>query len=155
MVFSVPGSSDSIRIREYKERIDARAATTGALLHRDGLPILMVDGGRQVEGALIWFTPSGVREAYNEIAAMEPENLYRWETIDEALKDNVAERLEGYSAKAPEDKLVLDPQHPEHSLKYYYQLRSNITHRGKGVKRDFEIAILVAGIEHVEHEPSR
>ena len=31
----------------------------------------------------------------------------------------------------------LDPSNPKESLKYYYQVRSNITHRGKAATRDF------------------
>jgi hypothetical protein len=56
-----------------------------------------------------------------------------------ALRHRVRGRREVYSAKAPEDKFVLDPQNPKRSLDYYYQVRSNITHRGYGVNRDFTI----------------
>jgi hypothetical protein len=34
---------------------------------------------------------------------------------------------------------VLDPESPEKAVDYYYQVRSNITHRGKGVGRDYNL----------------
>jgi hypothetical protein len=54
------------------------------------------------------------------------------------LKEFVAERRELYRADRPDEKVALDPQSPEKALTYYYQVRSNITHRGKGVVRDHE-----------------
>jgi len=51
---------------------------------------------------------------------------------------HVKERREVYRADRPAQKEVLDPRSPEKSLKYYYQIRSNITHRGKGVVRDYD-----------------
>jgi hypothetical protein len=241
-----PGQLGFSRIREYAETFDASAAATGDLLHRDGLPILVAHGGYHIGGTLIWFTPGRAEEAYTAIGAMEPEKLYRWETMtiedcggtqvranvlvgvkpmrgtggerihpdewdgrhdplfttaldvvqetlqanqvddgslrplfrlqmaylllwsaieryaslrynlgedvtrkicsladepafQDALKHKVRGGREVYSAKAPEDKFVLDSQNPKRSLDYYYQVRSNITHRGKGVNRDFEI----------------
>lgn len=41
-------------------------------------------------------------------------------------------------ADRPSDQCTLDPSHPAKSLSYYYQIRSNITHRGKAVVRDHE-----------------
>lgn len=43
-----------------------------------------------------------------------------------------------YSTQDPDDKNVLDLSNPEKCIKYYYQVRSNITHRGKGVIKDKE-----------------
>jgi len=51
---------------------------------------------------------------------------------------HVKERREVYRADRPNEKEVLDPHSPEKALNYFYQLRSNITHRGKGVVRDHE-----------------
>jgi hypothetical protein len=48
-------------------------------------------------------------------------------------------RREVYRADRPRDKEVLDPTSPKKSINYYYQVRSNITHRGKGVFRDYEL----------------
>jgi hypothetical protein len=57
------------------------------------------------------------------------------------LSGNVAERRELYRADRPGQKVVLDPQSPQKSLEYYYQVRSNITHRGKGVVRDHDLVL--------------
>lgn len=46
---------------------------------------------------------------------------------------------EVYRADCPGEKEVLDPQSPDKAVRYYYQVRSNITHRGKGVVRDYEL----------------
>lgn len=45
---------------------------------------------------------------------------------------------EVYRADRPQDRAKLDPERPNCSLKYYYQIRSNITHRGKAVVGDHE-----------------
>lgn len=54
------------------------------------------------------------------------------------LKQHVKRSCEVYRADRPGQKVVLDPLAPEKALTYYYQIRSNITHRGKGVIRDHE-----------------
>jgi len=41
-------------------------------------------------------------------------------------------------ASNPQDRCDLDPSEPSKSVTYYYQIRNNITHRGKGVTRDHE-----------------
>jgi hypothetical protein len=42
-------------------------------------------------------------------------------------------------ADRPSKHYSLDSSKPKESLNYYYQIRSNITHRGKGVVRDHDI----------------
>ncbi len=54
-----------------------------------------------------------------------------------SLLMHVKERREVYRADQPDNKFVLDPQDPGKSLDYFYQLRSNLSHRGKGVVRDY------------------
>ncbi len=49
------------------------------------------------------------------------------------------DKREVYRADRPSEKVRLDPSNPKESLQYYYQIRSNITHRGKSVMRDFEL----------------
>jgi len=62
----------------------------------------------------------------------------------DALQQQVKERREVHRADRPEDKELLDSSCPEKSLRYYYQIRSNITHRGKAVGRDHD-RLLEAG----------
>lgn len=50
------------------------------------------------------------------------------------IKDD---KREVYRADKPDKKVVLDPNAPKKSIWYYYQVRSNITHRGKGVPKDY------------------
>jgi hypothetical protein len=58
----------------------------------------------------------------------------------EGLRQHVKGSREVYRADQPgEKKVVLDPKSPDKAVRYYYQVRSNITHRGKGVGRDFDL----------------
>jgi hypothetical protein len=63
----------------------------------------------------------------------------------DGLLKHVSERREVFRADRPEKKLVLDPQASQKSLDYYYQIRSNITHRGKGIVRDHDIVLKSLG----------
>lgn len=65
---------------------------------------------------------------------MLSEDIY----FQEALKKYVRSRREVYSAKDPDNRCMLDRDSPRKSINYYYQVRSNITHRGKAVVKDFE-----------------
>lgn len=64
----------------------------------------------------------------------------------EALQEIVKESREVYRADEPDEKIKLEASNPKKSLKYYYQIRSNITHRGKAVVRDHE-RVLEAGAQ--------
>jgi hypothetical protein len=55
------------------------------------------------------------------------------------LKQRVSRKHRVQRADQPQDHYELDPDDPKKSLNYYYQIRSNMTHRGKGVVRDHEI----------------
>jgi hypothetical protein len=54
------------------------------------------------------------------------------------LMKYVTETRQLYRADQPDQRVVLKPECPEKSLLYYYQMRSNITHRGKGFVRDHD-----------------
>lgn len=54
------------------------------------------------------------------------------------LKQRVSRKHRVQRADQPKDHYELDPDDPKKSLNYYYQIRSNITHRGKGVVHDHE-----------------
>lgn len=56
----------------------------------------------------------------------------------ESLKVHVSKEREIYRADKPRDKELLDSSDPGKSLDYYYQVRSNATHRGKAAIRDFD-----------------
>lgn len=54
----------------------------------------------------------------------------------DALRREVGRTDRIYRADDPGRAVILDPEDPMKSIDYYYQIRSNITHRGKGVVRD-------------------
>jgi len=55
------------------------------------------------------------------------------------LKRRVNRKHRVQRADRPQDHYELNPDDPKKSLNYYYQIRSNITHRGKAVVRDHQI----------------
>lgn len=61
----------------------------------------------------------------------------------EGLRQVVKSKREVFRADRPDKKITLDPSNlgesfSKNSLDYYYQIRSNITHRGKAVVKDHE-----------------
>jgi hypothetical protein len=56
-----------------------------------------------------------------------------------SLRRLVRESRVIYRADRPGETEVLDPNSPDKAVFYYYQVRSNIIHRGKGVYRDYEL----------------
>jgi hypothetical protein len=56
-----------------------------------------------------------------------------------ALRDRVKEERWVYRSDDPSERESLSPDKPLKALKYYYQIRSYITHRGKTAVRDYEI----------------
>jgi len=65
--------------------------------------------------------------------------LAREPAFAEGLRQHVREKREVYRAHRPQDRAVLDREFPAKAVDYYYQVRSNITHRGKGVVRDYDV----------------
>jgi len=49
------------------------------------------------------------------------------------------ERRRVHRADRPDEFAVLDSSNPAKAIEYYYQVRSNVTHRGKAASKDFEI----------------
>ena len=62
------------------------------------------------------------------------ENIY----FKEALSEFVNEERTVFSSEDPDNKTRLSMLNPKKSLDYYYQVRCNITHRGKAVTRDHD-----------------
>lgn len=57
----------------------------------------------------------------------------------ESLRRHVKDSRGVYRTDRPGEKEVLDPKSPDKSVRYYYQVRSNIIHRGRGVVRDYDL----------------
>ena len=55
---------------------------------------------------------------------------------------------EVFNASDPKKKIVFDASDPERTIKYFYQIRSNITHRGKGVPKD-DYFLVKNALEHL------
>lgn len=66
------------RIADCVERVENDCTIPGALLERDGLPIVDEEGNSEVSGSLISFKPDSVPKAYQGIVEIEPDNHYRW-----------------------------------------------------------------------------
>jgi hypothetical protein len=58
-----------------------------------------------------------------------------------ALRDIVSEKRVIYRCDDPEKKEILDPTNARKSIAYYFQVRSNITHRGKAYQSDHEMLV--------------
>ncbi|OLD62935.1 MAG: hypothetical protein AUI33_13275 [Ignavibacteria bacterium 13_1_40CM_2_61_4] len=56
-----------------------------------------------------------------------------------ALQQFVKQEKRVYRADRPKENYRLDPTNSSESLDFYYQIRSNITHRGKAVPDDFDL----------------
>lgn len=65
-------------------------------------------------------------------------NLAAEKTFAKSLKKHVDRTDKVYRATDLKE-VTLDPNDPEKSIKYYYQVRSNAVHRGKAVIHDFQI----------------
>ncbi len=61
------------------------------------------------------------------------------DAFQEALREVVKDTRVIYRANDPEDRVKLDPSDPRRSIEYYYQIRSNMAHRGKAAIRDRKI----------------
>jgi hypothetical protein len=232
-----PGQLAFVQLRELVREVADPAHISGALLLRDGLPIIDPAGEGRVKGALMTFLPDRAAAAYDRISGMEPDRHYRWhetqadgrpanvlvgrypgkgsvpceeeewdgwndplftvaldvveetltsddfqwdlkplfrlqmgylllwssieryvslryhlgdkvmEKVDQlarepafaaGLLEHVKERRFVYRADRPDQRTVLDRNAPEKAVAYYYQVRSNIVHRGKGVVWDHE-----------------
>lgn len=237
-----PGQLAFFRLKRFLDSPPRPHEVPGRLWIRDGLPLLELDGGRVVEGSLLHFRPTSLREAYQAIVELEPDSQYRWDdeyarkkkvnvlvgkfpkkgpgegsvlfeggswdgrkdplftsaldVIGESLEENQAptedlksmfrlqmaylllwsamerylslryhlgnevnQKLKSLASEPafvealretgavsreihrtdkPKDRYKLDPSNATKSLEYYYQVRSNITHRGKGVSGDHE-----------------
>lgn len=59
--------------------------------------------------------------------------------FERALKRVVTRRGRVHDSRNPKNHASLDPEHPINSAKYYYYVRSNLSHRGKGAYNDGEI----------------
>ena len=80
---------------------------------------------------------AGLRHYFGDKVDRRVECLASERAFAEALQKHAGEHEPVYRADRPK-KCIFDKNRPEKALDYYYQVRSNITHRGKGVPRDHD-----------------
>ena len=76
-----PGQIGYGRLQPHVAAYEAGWHVRGILCNRDGLPILD-EGENQVLGTLIRFQDRVEQKAYEIIASIEPDKIYRWEVLD-------------------------------------------------------------------------
>ena len=54
------------------------------------------------------------------------------------LKEVVERERTIFRSDNPRTKVILDPNEPKSAINYYYQIRSNIVHRGKAIYHDYD-----------------
>jgi hypothetical protein len=64
-------------------------------------------------------------------------NIAKEEAFKNALQSHVSETRKVQRADRPKQSIALTRDEPEESLLYYYQIRSNLVHRGKAAFEDF------------------
>ena len=65
--------------------------------------------------------------------------LARLDGMAEAVRANVVRTDKVCDSREPKTSYTLDPSDPLKTFKYFYQVRSNLSHRGKAVWRDFDM----------------
>lgn len=94
----------------------------------------------QMAYTLLWSAIERYAGLKYHLGKRSNEKVYRIageKCFQDALKKVVRNRREVYSTTDLE-KYTLDPDDPDKSIRYYYQVRSNTVHRGKAVVRDYE-----------------
>ena len=70
------------------------------------------------------------------------ERIYQLEddpNFCKVLKEVVEKKRTVYRSDNPRTRVILDPDKPKNAINYYYQVRSNIVHRGKAIYDDYNI----------------
>src|SRR3954451_15106469 len=81
-----PGQIGFGRLQPLVQNHDQSWHVAGTLLDRDGLPVLD-QGTDEIHGTLIDFHDGATKEAYEVIASIEPDKLYRW-VVRDVSNDN-------------------------------------------------------------------
>ena len=80
---------------------------------------------------------AGLRYHLREKVTKKVYRIAKEVCFKDSLKNKVASKRKIYSVTDLK-KYTLDPNDPGRSIKYYYQVRSNVVHRGKAVTCDFD-----------------
>ena len=83
---------------------------------------------------------TGLRYHLGQSVMEKIKQMAKEESFVTSVKKNVTKEREVYSANNL-SKIVLDPNNPQKAISYYYQVRSNSTHRGKAAHQDFDTVL--------------
>lgn len=85
-----PGQLCFFRIKDLVKNI-IKGTAHGYLKERDGIPLLFKNEYAEVKGYLIYFHDTKGNDAYSSIAEIEPDKMYKWDTIEvnEGIRANV------------------------------------------------------------------
>jgi len=70
-------------------------------------------------------------KSWNKIKHIKDDDIFK-ELLHENVEENVGQYRRVQRADRPTEHYELNPKKPKESLEYYYQIRNNISHRGKG-----------------------
>ena len=84
------------------------------------------------------------RDATKKVAHLAKESGFA-----KSLKLHVKDKRVVHPAHEPGRELVLDPSVPEEAVDYYYQVRCNVTHRGKSGVSDHDYEILESSLREL------
>lgn len=85
---------------------------------------------------------ASLRYHLKDKATGKVEKIAEEPTFASKLQELVLEKRHVQRVDFPERKTELDPNDPKKAIRYYYQIRSNLIHRGKGMPNDHRIIFL-------------
>jgi hypothetical protein len=81
---------------------------------------------------------AGFRHHLRGKATEKVQHIAKEPCFADSLKKNV-KKTRTVTSTTDLKEYTLDPDNPKKSIDYYYQVRSNVVHRGKAVRKDFDI----------------
>lgn len=93
-----PGQLGFERIESFVSDCQLHCFVNGTLWLRDGIPLLESGIGDSVGGSLIFFRPEESRTAYGRVSEIEPDDQYRWGTVEVPIQAGKQERIQRANA---------------------------------------------------------
>lgn len=81
-----PGQLGFERIESFVRDCQTHRSIKGTLWLRDGIPLLEPGASETVGGSLIFFRAEESEVAYGRISEIEPDDQYRWDTVDVPIR---------------------------------------------------------------------
>ena len=96
----------------------------------------------QMAYMLLWTVLERYTTLRYELNQTPMDRIYQLEddpNFCKVLKEVVERKRTVFRSDNPRTKVILDPNKPKSAINYYYQVRSNIVHRGKAIYDDYDI----------------